>query len=189
MTIMDRDREHPSPEQLERYFDGELTPDEPTDLRAHLASCAECSAQQAALARLRTLIAMTSEADVQQLDSERMFAAIERGIAQDIPSTAPAIVEAPARPRIAAPSRLRRLSNAAPVLGAFALAAAAMLMVYRPDGSQTDGNDDTYDYQMPEEHSEVVEVDFGSNAGTVFDISLSDGSSTPVVWIDDDDEE
>ena len=190
MTIMDRDREHPSPEQLERYFDGELTPDEPTDLRVHLASCAECSAQQAALARLRTLIAMTSEDAVQQLDSERMFAAIERGIAQDVPSTAPAIVDAPARPRLAAkPShpRLRRLSNAVPVLGAFALAAAAMLMVYRPDGSQTDGNEDTY--EAPEGHSEVVEVDFGSNAGTVFDIALSDGSSIPVVWIDDDDEE
>jgi anti-sigma factor RsiW len=184
---MDRDRGHPSPEQLERYFDGELTPDEPTDLRAHLAGCAECSAQQAALARLRTLIAMTSEDDAQQLDSERMFAAIERGIAQEI--SAPAVGAAPAHPKLAAraPSRLRRLSNAAPVLGALALAAAAMLMVYRPDGSPTDINEDTY--EAPEGHSEVVEVDFGSNAGTVFDIALSDGSSIPVVWIDDDDEE
>jgi anti-sigma factor RsiW len=186
MTTMDRDREHPSPEQLERYFDGELTPDEPTDLRAHLARCAECSAQQAALARLRTLIAMTSEADVQSLDSERMFAAIERGIAQEV--QAPALAEAPARPnRTAASPRLRRLSNAAPVLGALALAAAVMLMVYRPDGSQIDANEDSY--ELPQAHSEVVEVDFGSNAGTVFDIALSDGSSIPVVWIDDDDEE
>jgi Putative zinc-finger len=183
MTTMDR--EHPSPEQLERYFDGELTPDEPAELRAHLASCPDCSAQQAALARLRTLIAMSSEYDGRQVDSERMFAAIERGIAQDAGRTAPQIADVPARAKIAAPHRLRRLTNAAPVLGAFALAAAVMLMVYRPE--QNDGNDDTY--EAPEGHSEIVEVDFGSNAGTVFDISLSDGSSIPVVWIDDDDEE
>jgi anti-sigma factor RsiW len=185
MTTMDR--EHPSPEQLERYFDGELTPDEPTDLRAHLASCPECSAQQAALARLRTLIAMTAEDDAQRVDSERMFAAIERGIAQEIATPAPQLADVPARPRIAAPRRLRRLTNAAPVLGALALAAAVMWMVYRPDGAPNDGNDDTY--EAAEGHSEIVEVDFGSNAGTVFDIALSDGSSIPVVWIDDDDED
>jgi hypothetical protein len=34
-----------------------------------------------------------------------------------------------------------------------------------------------------------VKVEFGSNAGTVFDIPMSDGSAIPVVWIDDDDDE
>ena len=33
--------------------------------------------------------------------------------------------------------------------------------------------------------SEVVQVDFGNNAGTVFDVALSDGSSTAVIWIND----
>jgi hypothetical protein len=34
--------------------------------------------------------------------------------------------------------------------------------------------------------SEIVQVDFGGNAGTVFEIALADGVSTPVVWINDD---
>jgi hypothetical protein len=34
--------------------------------------------------------------------------------------------------------------------------------------------------------SEVVQVDFGSNTGTVFEIALADGASTPVVWINDE---
>lgn len=35
-------------------------------------------------------------------------------------------------------------------------------------------------------HSEVVSVDFGQSAGTVFAIANDDGSSTPVIWINDD---
>lgn len=36
-------------------------------------------------------------------------------------------------------------------------------------------------------HSEVVQVDFGASSGTVFEIALADGASTPVVWINDED--
>ena len=38
-----------------------------------------------------------------------------------------------------------------------------------------------------EGNTHKVEVDFGQNAGTVFEIALENGSSTPVVWINDDD--
>jgi anti-sigma factor RsiW len=196
--IMDSEHmdEHPSPERLQRYFDGELMPhaphepDEPNAVRAHIADCPQCSAQQRSLARLHSLVAMTAESDAQELDSERLFAAIERGIAADDTPASPAHVSGssaqPLSKKVVPLRRLHWLSNAAPVLGALALAAAAMLMVYRPDG-QGDAGDETF--EAPEGHSEVVEVDFGSNAGTVFDISLSDGSSVPVVWIDDDEEE
>ena len=34
--------------------------------------------------------------------------------------------------------------------------------------------------------SEVEQVDFGGKPGTVFEIALADGVSTPVVWINDD---
>ena len=37
--------------------------------------------------------------------------------------------------------------------------------------------------------SEITHVDFGPNAGAIFDIAYDDGSSTPVVWIDDDDDD
>jgi hypothetical protein len=34
--------------------------------------------------------------------------------------------------------------------------------------------------------SEIEQVDFGGKPGTVFEIALADGVSTPVVWINDD---
>jgi hypothetical protein len=35
-------------------------------------------------------------------------------------------------------------------------------------------------------NSEISQVDFGNSNGTVFEIALADGVSTPVVWINDD---
>jgi hypothetical protein len=89
---------------------------------------------------------------------------------------------------------MRYLQRAAPALGAIALAAAAMLMVYRQD-SQAPNSDGDDGYEAATSsgdgpgRSEVVDVDFGPNAGTVFDIALADGSSIPVVWINDDDDD
>jgi anti-sigma factor RsiW len=168
--------EHPSPEFLERFVDADLAPSERATLRAHLAVCAACAAQHAALLRLRELVKATVQADAeaQPVDFDSMFANIERGIAA---------ANKPSR----ALRRTRWINRAAPALGAMALAAVAMLMVFRPDSNQqadTAGQPDDIVHR-----SEVVEVDFGTNAGTVFDIALSDGSSTPVVWIDDDDDD
>jgi anti-sigma factor RsiW len=175
--------EHPSPEALQRYFDAELAAAELPAVQAHLAACPECKAQIAALTRLRELVTMAVADGGQQADFERMFANVERGIAA---STRPAAKAAPVTNLLF--HKVGRLSNAVPALGAVALAAAVLLMVYRPDAPQS-GADEPYELTGAEGHSEVVEVDFGSNAGTVFDISLSDGSSSPVVWIDDDDDD
>ncbi len=50
---------HPLPEQMSDYLDGELPPAEETQLRAHLATCAECAALlvdlQRVLARAQAL--------------------------------------------------------------------------------------------------------------------------------------
>jgi anti-sigma factor RsiW len=175
--------EHPNQEALQRYFDGELPAAELPALQAHLATCAECKAQIAALTRLRALVTMAVADGGQQADFERMFANVERGIAA---GARPVVKAAPVTNLLF--HKLGRLSNAVPALGAVALAAAVMLMLYRPDAPQS-GSDEPYEVQAAEGHSEIVEVDFGSNAGTVFDISLSDGSSSPVVWIDDDDDD
>ena len=168
---------HPNPETLQRYFDAELAANESADVRAHVASCEPCTAQLASLERLGTLVQMAAEDSAQQVDFDAMFANIERGIAST--------EQAPPK-RDVMSQRVRRLSNAGPALGALALAAAVLLMVYRPDVSQTPSNEEPYEVTAGNVHSEVVEVDFGANAGTVFDILLSDGSSNPVVWIDDD---
>jgi hypothetical protein len=111
-----------------------------------------------------------------------MFGAILSGIAADTGALPNVAANDTAR-KVVSMKRARRFSSAGPVAGALALAAAVMLMVYRFDRS------DDNDYDSSEAHSEVVQVDFGSNAGTVFNIPLADGSSSPVVWINDDDDD
>jgi len=196
------DIEHLSPEVLQRYFDTELTAQEQQrlpELQAHLAACADCTAQLAQLARLHDFVAMAVKDSSQHVDFGSMFANIERALVNDSDSDSGKSAQAPSiliKPSSAVGAvsaakplhpKLRRLSNAVPALGAVALAAAALLMVYRGDPPQN-GSDESYEVTA-DGHSEIVEVDFGSNAGTVFDISLSDGSSSPVVWIDDDDQD
>jgi|SRR5688572_29340867 len=175
--------EHPTTERLQRSFDGELSRAEAEAVRAHVASCAQCTRELDSLSRLGELMRIGASADYDssQVDFSRMFANIETAI--DADNVTPLRAARPAKP-----SRLRSVYRAAPALGAVALAAAALLMVYRPD-QQGELDDAPYEAAIAAGHSEVVEVDFGPNAGTVFDISLSDGSSIPVVWIDDDDDE
>jgi anti-sigma factor RsiW len=171
---------HPSPEQLQLHLDGESPEVERAQLQQHVAACAACAKQLASFRQLGKLMRVAFE-DVRtgDMDSDfaRMLANVERAVspaaAKPVPLQAARL---PLRPA-------RWIHRGAPALGAVALAAAALLMVYHPDS-----NDDiSYDSANPA--SEIVEVDFGSNAGTVFDIPLSDGSSTPVVWIDDDDDD
>ena len=182
--------QHPTQELLQRYLDGELSSSQRAELRSHVAGCASCTRQETSRKRLQQLVAQTVTERADAIDLSSMFQNIEAGIAAEEaeqhgevrsngadgkPVVLPLNQKQPAK-------KVRRFSSAAPVLGAFALAAAVMLMVYRPENSM----DADEIYETDGGRSEVTDVDFGSSAGTVFDISLSDGSSTPVVWIDDD---
>jgi hypothetical protein len=40
--------------------------------------------------------------------------------------------------------------------------------------------------QQEPPNSEISQLDFGESNGTVFEIALADGISTPVVWINDE---
>jgi hypothetical protein len=198
-------REHPTPEQLQRYFDGELAGDEHALVQGRVTDCPECQSQLATLERLRRLVNVAAEDSLSGIDFSRMFANIEAQL--DVPERAGDLAQTPlqlvadsvqpgsaqlAAKRAPPQRRMRMLYRAAPALGAVALAAAALLMVFRPDPTPSSDADDatTYDDGFDASaHSEVAEVDFGSNAGTVFDIPLADGSFSPVVWIDDDDDD
>lgn len=210
--------EHPSTEHLQRSFDGDLPKSEAAGVRAHVASCGQCQRELDRLRRLGDLVrlamqpeagsrvargavpaaaastdpeapaaAASTDPDKRQAihpDDDafaRMFANIESALDSTAAHSAPQATRTP--------PRLRLVYRAAPALGAVALAAAALLMVYRPDTTPTEIDEAPFEAVASVAHSEIVEVDFGSNAGTVFDIPLSDGSSIPVVWIDDDDDE
>lgn len=218
--------EHPSTEQLQRHYDGELPHREAAELRLHLADCPHCKAYLSGLERLGQFVKM-AVADVSaaapEPDFARMFDAISAATVTEsaidlkaLPNTSlvsdlganksefeQAIQMELSERRAAqgaarassAPKQTRWLSRhtwnrGAPALGAVALAAAALLIVYKQATVPGETNEAaSYEAMATTGHSEIVAVDFGSNAGQVFDIPMSDGSTTPVVWIDDDDDE
>jgi anti-sigma factor RsiW len=180
--------EHPSQELLQRYLDGELSNADHVALSAHMAGCAGCARQHASLQRLGQWVTRSIGDEAAAVDLSRMFQNIEAGIAAERTAVDVRANGSDGQPQVVPlrKTRARRFSSAAPALGALALAAAVMLMVYRPDSGPGDSEEG---FDEAGGVSEVTDIDFGANAGTVFDISLSDGSSTPVVWIDDDDDE
>lgn len=187
---------HPSQELLQRHHDGDLTAQEAAELRQHVGACQTCQAELASLQRLGGLLRMSAKADLlgygqaAEPDFTHMFAEIQKAVAAPEAGRDGNVV--PLRPaRKAGGSRW--LYRGAPALGAFALAAAALLMVYRsdtmPPTEQAQVGEQTEEAVASVNRSEIVKVEFGANAGQVFDIPLSDGSKVPVVWIDDEDDD
>lgn len=176
---------HLSDEQLQCHFDGELEPHERGEVLAHLSGCADCDSRLAQLGRLQNLVRMAAEDAADDADWQGMFARIERAAAEP---EAPVVQQ----PNAAARARWFRPATMS-AAGAIAIAAAVLLIIYRPE---SDGPTESYEEQRGSEgdlvalatHSEIMHVDYGPNAGQVFDIDFDDGSSTPVVWINDDDD-
>lgn len=171
--------EHPSKEKLQRHYDGDLNEQEAAELRLHLRTCAPCKTELRGLERLSDMVRFTTDdaAAASDADFSKMFAAIEQQISQ--PSNVISLEK----------KRAASLWNrVVPALGGLALAAAALLMLTRQDAVPNDAGGEQYALLDAAQHSEVVAVKFGRNAGQVFGIPLADGESIPVVWIDDVDE-
>lgn len=184
--------EHLTDELLQRHFDGDLDRTEAVTAQAHLDACGACTKKRVELARLSELVVAASEEIANQANFTGLFERIERGIANERASDAHG-----ARVVSLAGRRRPAYATVSAVVAGFAAAAAVLLMVYRPstkmlpDAAAPQTAPSATPQTAPPlaitpSHSEVVQVDFGSNAGTVFDIALADGSSTPVVWINDD---
>jgi anti-sigma factor RsiW len=191
--------QHLDEETLNLAFDGELDPSSEQTTRKHLGDCTECASRYHALERLRELVVLSAAEVVQDVDFDRAFAHIER--------------ESRARRSASWLERVRTLVQelaehkplrlVAPAVGALA-AAAWLLLATRPangpgatgpvastSGDRQAGRLDRDESRRKERmmlaarDSEVVQVDFGENSGTVFEIALADGASTPVVWIEE----
>jgi hypothetical protein len=99
--------------------------------------------------------------------SEELFARIERAIEEESEAE---------RPRL----RLLPFGGAGVTVTILAAAAAFVLVFGRRGGEQIEHA------AAPVHHgSEIVEVDFGSNAGTHFSVEGERGERLAVVWIDD----
>lgn len=164
-------------DRLQMFFDGELTPEEEAELRRELEGSPENSAQLRDWEQLRAAMKSVSSDWAGEIDSDALFARIEADIsAPVIPINRP--VERPAL-QVVPGKRERRVWGAAAT--GFAAAAAIFLAVIAwPEGAPRSTD------PIATRGSEVLEVDFGPNTGTIFEVEGGAGEKLAVIWIDDE---
>jgi anti-sigma factor RsiW len=173
------------------HFDGELAPSEAASVERHLAACNECSARHGSLLRLREMITVSAEQVGSQVDFDAMFGRIEQATRAQ---PAPGLFE---RLSVWVKEALEHNPSKVWVPAGVAFAAAAAALLALPEQEEPVARPSPRSYgpkpapmmlatNESANASEVVQVDFGSNTGTVFEIALADGASTPVVWINDE---
>ena len=201
--------------RLHRLHDDDLSAEEKAELEKELAADPELGKKLEGLREVGAVVraARTDEAPI---DSDILWAAIEGKIAAPV-ETKPAlrIVEggaieggAPKTAPAAEDPRTRRRRIIGIAVGAFAIAAAALLMIYGPPSSPPDTMAETGlpetglpetglpEVTTPEEtapgetvaatdYTEVLAVDFGTNVGTIFAVEGEGGQRYAVVWLDD----
>ena len=168
-------------DKLQMLFDGELAPDEEAAVRRGLEGSPEGLAQLREWEQLREAMQAASADWAGAIDSDGLFARIEAEIAAPEVPVDPVVKPAPSEPpvlRVVPGGRERRIWGAA-ATGFAAAAAISLAVVSWP--KEAPGP------QAPTARgSEVLEVDFGSNTGTIFEVEGSTGVSVAVVWIDDE---
>ena len=178
------ERSKAADEKLQMFFDGELTPEEEAAVRQELERSSEGASE---LREWETIEAMqqVSRRWTEEIDSDALFARIQSEIgapAQGEPEQegAPAVDSAvdSAAPvlRVVPGGRERRIWGV--VATGFAAAAAIFLAVMTWPAEPTTA--------PTARGTEVLEVDFGPNAGTIFNVEGGAGESLAVVWIDDE---
>jgi len=163
-------------DRLQMFFDGELAPEEEAAVRRDLEGSPEGAAQLHAWEQLRKAMTGVSTDWAANIDSDALFARIESEI------NAPVVpIERPKQEqpvlRVVPGGRERRVWGG--VATGFAAAAAIFLAVMAWPESHLDP-------APAARGSEVVEVDFGSNTGTIFEVEGGAGESLAVIWIDDE---
>jgi anti-sigma factor RsiW len=163
-------------DKLQMLFDGELAPEEEAAVRRDLEASAEGMVQLREWERIRDAMQRMSTEWTGALDSDALFARIEADIAAPAPQE-PAVVAPPVL-RVVPGGRERRVWGA--IATGLAAAAAILLAVMARPGEPTPS-----DVEMAR-GTEVLEVDFGANTGTIFNVEGGAGESLAVIWIDDE---
>jgi anti-sigma factor RsiW len=157
-------------EKLQMFFDGELPPEEEAAVRRSLEESPDQAAQVADWAQLRNAMQNASADRAGAIDSDALFARIEKQI--DAPEEQPALRSLPG-------GRERRVWGG--IAAGFAAAAAILLAVVAWPAEQS-----PTEIAGVTRGSEVLEVDFGEYAGTVFKVEGAAGQPLSVVWISDE---
>lgn len=196
-------------EKLHRYFDGDLPESEAEEVRQALEQSEEDRARLEQLERLRGLIAMAAEQTAADLESDSLFDRIRTGIDEkkEAGYHEPFRVVEGEKKDAPAPRRhgVETWRVWGPTAAVAAVAAAVLLFFWAaqdPKQAPTAGTDvepeqDTAPSEVeieesavatiePPQGSEVEEVDFGGNTGTVFAVQGDAGEPIAVVWINDE---
>ncbi|MGB3051827.1 MAG: hypothetical protein WBB42_12560 [Polyangiales bacterium] len=164
-------------EKLQMFFDGELAPEEEAAVRRSLEASPESSAQLREWEQLRVAMKSVSADWAGEIDSDALFARIEAEL------SAPVIpIDRPVQPPAlrAVPGGQERRVWGAAAIGFAAAAAIFLVVIASPEGAPQGGA------PAVTRGSEVLEVDFGANTGTIFEVEGGAGESLAVVWIDDE---
>ncbi len=184
---------------LQRFFDGDLSPLEERTVRAMIDQDPSAQARLASLVRLRAMFAVAADDMGAGLDSAALFSGIEKDIKRQ------ETLGFGERLQVITGEWIEHRRGAVISIGAAAaIAAAALLMVTSP--GQNDSESTARNMPQPREErkmrvaegapampatqqgSQIENVDFGQNTGTVFEIE-NEGVTTAVVWIADEEED
>ncbi len=184
---------------LQRFYDGDLTPLEESTVRTMIGQDPAAQKRLAKLERLSEMFTLAAKDMGAGLDAGALFAGIQADIKRD------ETLGFGARMQVIAGEWVEHKRGAMIALGgATAIAAAALLMVLAP--GQNAGDSTARNMPPPREEkkmrvaeaepaklparqgSQVENVDFGQNTGTVFEIE-NEGVTTAVVWIADEEED
>jgi len=183
---------------LQRYYDGDLSPLEARTVRAQIEADPAAQGRLARLERLSDMLGIAAEEMGSGLDSSALFAGIEKDLKREQQ------VGLGERFRVIAGEwREHKRGAVISVGGAMAIAAAALLIVVgrgpdessqarsmpRPREERKERLAEIAPVEAPSVHgSQIENVDFGQNTGTVFEVENA-GVKTAVVWIADEEED
>jgi anti-sigma factor RsiW len=167
-------------EKLQMFFDGELAPEEEAEVRQQLERSPQDLAQLGEWEQIRGAMQDLRGEWAGALDSDALFARIAAELGPSETSEEPVDAAEPAAPvpRTVPGGRERRIWGA--VATGFAAAAAVLLAVMAWPAEPTPTG------APMARGTEVEQVDFGANAGTIFNVEGGSGQSIAVVWIVDE---
>lgn len=163
---------------LQRFYDGDLSPLEEHSVQTRIEGDVAAQRRLAELAKLSELMQSAADELSGQLDSQALFAAIERRIDERKP-----LGFGPRLRVISGEWLEHRRTTLMQIVAASAVAAATLLVVTRTNpnnGHPLEGGEVVHG-------TRVENVDFGSSTGTVFEIE-DRGVGVAVVWISEDEE-
>ncbi len=202
----------PNDKELHRYADGDLSPDEVTALKRAAALDPSVAARIGGVLEIGDLVREVSEKQSEGLDADAMFARIEGELAAgssaessteslDVsPAKRPAlrVIDGGQTKAAPVPADVGRRRIIGAVIGGLAVAAAAAIALSQWGEEPTVAEHTEGTHESPtvtpvvedvavaeHQRTEVLEVDFGTNVGTIFAVEGSEGHRYAVVWLDD----